>query len=93
MPDHRDASRIRHDLFEMVMARVSAIACGRKDAIDLDGLRQEPTYPINYSITSSAMARRPGGTSMPSALAVCRLITNANLVDCTTGSDVSRVRP
>jgi hypothetical protein len=39
MPDDRDASRIRHDVFEMVMARVSAIACGHKDAIDLDRLR------------------------------------------------------
>ena len=37
MPDRRDASRIRHEMFEMVMARVSAIACGHKDAIDLDG--------------------------------------------------------
>jgi hypothetical protein len=27
MPDRRDASRILHDMFEMVMARVSAIAC------------------------------------------------------------------
>jgi hypothetical protein len=36
MPDRRDASRIRHEMFEMVMARVSAIACGYEDAIDLD---------------------------------------------------------
>ena len=36
MPDRRAASRIRHEMFEMVMARVSAIACGHKDAIDLD---------------------------------------------------------
>jgi hypothetical protein len=28
MPDRRDAGRIRHEMFEMVMARVSAIACG-----------------------------------------------------------------
>jgi hypothetical protein len=32
MPDCRDPSRIRHEVFEMVMARVSAIACGHKDA-------------------------------------------------------------
>jgi hypothetical protein len=38
-----------------------------------------------YSITSSAVASSVGGTSMPSALAVCRLMTNSNLVDCTTG--------
>src|SRR6266446_5865785 len=39
----------------------------------------------HHSITSSARADRPGGTSMPSALAVLRLITNSNLVDCCTG--------
>ena len=36
MPDRRDPGRIQHDMFEMVMARVSAIACGYEDAIDLD---------------------------------------------------------
>jgi hypothetical protein len=38
-----------------------------------------------YSITSSAMASSVGGTLMPSALAVLRLMTNSNLVGCTTG--------
>jgi Terminase large subunit, T4likevirus-type, N-terminal len=33
-----------------------------------------------YSITSSARADSPGGTSSPSVLAVLRLITNSNLV-------------
>ena len=28
MPDRRDASRVEHEMFEMVTARVSAIACG-----------------------------------------------------------------
>jgi hypothetical protein len=46
MPDRRDASRIRHDVFEMVMARVSAIACGHKDAIDLDRLRHDPLMKL-----------------------------------------------
>jgi hypothetical protein len=46
MPDRRDASRIRHDMFEMVMARVSAIACGHKDAIDLDRLRHDPLMKV-----------------------------------------------
>jgi putative tryptophan/tyrosine transport system substrate-binding protein len=36
-----------------------------------------------YSITSSARANGVGGTSIPSAFAVLRLITNSNLVDCT----------
>jgi hypothetical protein len=46
MPDRRDASRICHDVFEMVMARVSAIACGHEDAIDLDRLRHDPLMKL-----------------------------------------------
>jgi hypothetical protein len=42
-----------------------------------------------YSITSSARAMSVGGTSTPSALAVLRLITNSNLLDCTTGRSVA----
>jgi hypothetical protein len=38
-----------------------------------------------YSITASAMASSIGGTSMPSVLAVCKLMANVNLVDCWTG--------
>jgi hypothetical protein len=36
---------------------------------------------ICHSITSSAMARSPGGKLRPNALAVLRLITNSNLGD------------
>jgi hypothetical protein len=46
MPDRRDVGRIRHDVFEMVMARVSAIACGHEDAIDLDRLRHDPLLKL-----------------------------------------------
>jgi hypothetical protein len=38
-----------------------------------------------HSITSSASASSIGGISSPSALAVCRLMTNSNFVDCSTG--------
>jgi hypothetical protein len=31
MPDSRQASRIRHAMFEMVMARVCALVCRRPD--------------------------------------------------------------
>jgi hypothetical protein len=41
--------------------------------------------PSHHSITSSASNWIELGTSMPSALAVCMLITNSNLVDCKTG--------
>src|SRR3974390_1311187 len=46
MPDRRDPGRIRHVVFEMVMARASAIACGHKDAIDLDRLRHDPLMKV-----------------------------------------------
>ena len=38
-----------------------------------------------HSITSSAVARSVGGTSRPSALAVCWLMTSSNRVGCNTG--------
>ena len=38
-----------------------------------------------YSITSSALASKDGGTERPSALAVVRLSTNCNLVGRCTG--------
>src|SRR6202049_931910 len=46
MPDRRDPDRIRHAMFEMVMARAAAIACGPKDAIDLDRLRHDPLMKV-----------------------------------------------
>ncbi len=38
-----------------------------------------------HSITSSAVASSDGGMVRPSALAVLRLITNSNVVGCSTG--------
>src|SRR5258707_13239135 len=46
MPDRRDPDRILHAMFEMVMERGSAIACGYKDAIDLDRLRHDPLMKV-----------------------------------------------
>ena len=46
MPDRRDPGRIEHEMFEMVMARASAIACGHEDAIDLDRLRHDPLMKV-----------------------------------------------
>src|SRR4029077_16143305 len=50
-----------------------------------------------YSITSSARASSVGGTVRPSILAMCRLMTSSNLVDCTTGKSPAwrplRIRP
>ena len=42
-----------------------------------------------YLITSSASESNVGGTSRPSALAVWRLITNSNLVGCSTASSAT----
>jgi Transposase DDE domain group 1 len=67
MPDRRDASRILHDMFEMVMARVSAIACGHKDAIDLDRLRHDPLMKL-------AVGRCPdSGAALASQSTISRL--------------------
>src|SRR6266540_6351077 len=50
-----------------------------------------------HSITSSAIASSVGGISRPSVLAVLRLGTNSNLVDCMTGRSAEfsplRIRP
>jgi len=50
-----------------------------------------------YSITSSARAKSDGCISMPSALAVFRLITNSNFVGCRIGRSAGfapfRMRP
>ena len=46
MPDQREPDRVRHAMFEMVMARASAIACGYEDAIDLDRLRHDPWMKV-----------------------------------------------
>ena len=41
---------------------------------------------VSYSITSSARASSTGGTVIPRALAVLRLMTSSNFVGCSTGS-------
>src|SRR5262245_41041708 len=45
----------------------------------------EPPSHSHHSITSSARASSVGGTSMPSAFAVLRLMMRSNVVGCTTG--------
>ena len=67
MTDRRDANRIRHEMFEMVMARVSAIACGYEDANDLDRLRHDPLMKL-------AVGRCPqSGGALASQSTICRL--------------------
>jgi hypothetical protein len=67
MPDRRDGNRIRHDMFELVMARTAAIACGHKDAIDLDRLRHDPLLKL-------AVGRCPqSGAALASQSTISRL--------------------
>jgi predicted hotdog family 3-hydroxylacyl-ACP dehydratase len=59
--------------------------------------REQSQHGTPYSITSSAIASSPGGTASPNAFAVCRLMTNSYLVDCSTGRSAGfaplRMRP
>ena len=67
MPDRRDPERVRHVMFEMVMARASAIACGYEDAIDLDRLRHDPLMKV-------AVGRCPeSGAALASQSTISRL--------------------
>jgi hypothetical protein len=54
-------------MFEMVMARASAIACGYEDAIDLDRLRHDPLMKV-------AVGRCPeSGAALASQSTISRL--------------------
>jgi hypothetical protein len=67
MPDRRDPERVRHAMFEMVMARAAAIACGHEDAVDLDRLRHDPLMKI-------AVGRCPeSGSPLASQSTISRL--------------------
>src|SRR4030088_1565893 len=67
MPDRRDPSRICHGMFEMVMARVSAIACGHEDATALDRLGPDPLMKL-------AVGRCPdSGAALASQSTISRL--------------------
>src|SRR5262249_46165126 len=61
------------------------------------GQQSDEPAPTAHSIASSASASRLAGTSRPSVLAVCRLMTNSNLVARTIGRSAGfsplRMRP
>jgi Transposase DDE domain group 1 len=46
MPDQRDQSRVRHEMFSLIASRAFAIACGYKDANDLNRLRHDPVMKL-----------------------------------------------
>jgi len=43
IPDHRDTAQITHSMADILRGRVLAIACGYRDADDLDDLHSQPT--------------------------------------------------
>jgi hypothetical protein len=79
MPDRRDRDRIRHAMFEMVMARAAAIACGHKDAIDLDRLRHDPLMKL-------AVGRCPD-----SGAALCSQSTISRLENAPSKTEAARL--
>jgi Transposase DDE domain group 1 len=75
MPDRRDPDRILHEMFEMVMARSSAIASGYKDAIDFERLRHDPVMKV-------AVGRCPEtGAPLASQSTISRLENSASKTD------------
>ena len=75
MPDRRDPDRIRHAMFEMVTARASAIACGHKDAIDLDRLRHDPLMKLAVGRCPETGAHSGTRITTSAALRRCTSIT------------------
>jgi hypothetical protein len=53
IPDHRDPTRVRHGLPDILRARFLAIAAGYAGADDLDTLRRDPAFMM-------ALGRAPG---------------------------------
>jgi hypothetical protein len=70
---------------------------GTLTGAEIDALMALARCGSRHSITSSARASRVGGISMPSALAVLRLMTSSNLAGCMTGKSAGfsplRMRP
>jgi hypothetical protein len=61
--------------------------CARRERPHRRAAEQRDERAPRHSITSSASASSRSGTSMPSAFAVLRLITNSNFVDiCSPGN-------
>jgi hypothetical protein len=70
--------------FHHLTRRVYAIVYSKRPKSGSVAHRQHGLHA--HSITSSARARRVGGTVRPSALAVLRLIAISNFIGCCTGS-------
>src|SRR5262249_21657433 len=73
--EHANSSHPARRLLRLRRERPRRRAAAQRDAL-----------AARHSIASSASARRLRGMARPSALAVLRLITNSNRVDCTIDS-------
>ena len=88
-PCGRNLGTCTHKIANLINVRFDPL-CGLRPDITRgarranSGLMQCNKWP-RYSITLSARATNVGGTVMPIALAVLRLITSSNLVSCRTG--------
>jgi hypothetical protein len=78
-------------------SRISALQRSDEECQQETFAAMRKNAKLNYSITSSAIARMPGGMSRRRAFAVLRLMTKSNLVDCCTGRSAGfsplRMRP
>jgi hypothetical protein len=83
MPDRRDPDRIRHAMFEMVMSRVLAIACGHEDAIDLDRLRHDPLMKLAVGRCPESGEPLASQSTISRLVAWCVLAVMASLVHAT----------
>src|SRR5262249_33469045 len=77
--------------------RHRCLLCARRERPRSRAAEQRDELAAFHSMTSSARASSVAGISRPRALAVGRLMTSSNLVDCTTGSSAGlsplRTRP
>src|SRR5262245_18850263 len=75
------------------LPHMRGLLCARRDRPRHRAAEQRDELATLYthSITSSARASSVGGTSRPSALAVVRLMTRSNLVDCSIGRSAGLV--
>jgi hypothetical protein len=84
MPDRRDPDRVRHAMFEMVMARASAIACGYEDAMGRASLGRPRTHRYGF---------RNGPVKCHLIDHLCGKNLKRHLVLSISGSDLFAYRP
>src|SRR5262249_10891444 len=76
---------------------VTRLGPRRKRPCDRCAAEQCDEFAPSHSITSSALASRVAGTSIPIVLAVCRLMASSNLLGRSTGRSAGfsplRTRP